>query len=1633
MATIRKQYRDVSPAWLTLPATKGLGRPPTATQVQVLPLHELAWENFERLCFRIARTRGDVEGWAALYGSRGQKQDGIDIYVRRQGTGKYSCWQSKRKKLTAAGLRSAITEFERGEWWPKTSQFCIYTSSPIQDTGLQDEIEAQRTLLETKGVDLQVLGQEEISVELKGKSALVRDFFGRHWVSEFCTDAKNADQSARLDADDVARLRRELRTLYASNFSALDPGIVVSALGDGSNEELPLLDRFVEPDVELVTSSTRLSSATSPTVDDQQDRNISDIARPVAASLGAQRTEEIIRIGVSAWVAGGDNAVLAADGGLGKSTCLRAFALDQLGDGSRFPPIAKRWPDAIPILLPFAFWVRVVEEDEANASLGSAVDRWLRKFDASQSLLDLMAQCLVEGRGLLMIDGLDEWSNEAAAKSALALLNTFARRHNAPAIATGRPSGLARLGSLDPIWRRGRLAPLSESQQRDLTTIWLSHFERGRARADSDLSLKPGASVQARVTAFFGELRLAGALGSLAGTPLLLSGLISLHLRQVALPRSRFQAYEELVELLLEVHPSRRAQAALDRGPRYKVMLDAGMRREALAHFAFEKRKQGFDAGCPVNTAARIVMLHLESMDGAGLPRADAITGARELVVVGAEATGLVVEKAPGEVAFVHAIFEETLAGLYLGSLPINEQKEFVKAHAGDPRWTTGILAMIHSFSRPADVDAIVESIRQSAEDPAMAPVEQALIAEVVFGDFRCSPRLVRDLSPSFYTAVANDGWLPYRKRLLRNIVESIGSSRSSTEVRARSAGWFPDPENYRPFLYRALRTWPEKEAMEALFFGLFNSLDYNKNAAAQQIVSQFGGRPEVGERLLAQCRTVAEPGTITAALNAYMDGWNDLETSAPLIMAASVSADHNLRLAGIRGKVKLGTHDDDDLIFLLDLANVENVGLSESSLLFESIVAGWPNNERVLEACWGAFSAYEQDRRISRHLARAYLLTSSVTGSDIDEPLGKLIEREEHFFSMSFHREYAKVDYGPCVRKAIDFRLEKTNESFHNDIAHLALMSRSDFAKSKLISLLNRDFRWSFWPVYGLLEGWGMSDSAVADALAKVTAWPPDQLQYVAHHLPRLIPDKSECRRRLLEITALTAIERPDFVVAGFQFLGLGPDDKEIVDALLLHVSTSKALSAAAGPLILAFGSDARVRAIAKQQMHSIDGPWSAIFEAYGNDPDMRVELSPILGTLGPNLRTEIVSAIEVRAASDNGIIQSLSRYSLESDAQVRCAASIAFHEAIRDQPDARNKALEVLAQEILAIGPQMDAVRQAAFVGLVALDALDILTGLPEEERKWLIGHRLFGFDRNQTLLAYIARRWDRIEKTASSSLALFGGGERERRMLWDCLAPYVRGSDECRVAFLDYCAEETKPISCAALEALAREMPGSELLKAQCFRGVEFGSPDHSDSPLERRQREFVAGRLVGLHFAADAETRRRTEAVSDSYLSMKIAACSIAWKDAPVLKREFDRMAAKEENHFLWLDAAYLTSTVGDDDTFTNMLLNLINRSQGSPWDFLPVTVEIVIQRLVSSSGALDRLRRHLLGEPTCSDVASLPRLMSQADGLDADTRHWCEGVVRREMSRKRMPTFGMDVTAGTIRPVAYSVLDALVPM
>ena len=172
--------------WLRTPPDGKRPDPPVTTRKQCLPFSELKWEDFERLCLRLAACNGEVEH-CQLYGKRGQSQGGIDLYVRLRSGGRYETWQSKRQKIfTRSDLKSSVDKFLDGEWVEKTDTFCLCVTVGLEDTKLVKEIEIQAARLKEKSIIFVPLDASRLSLELKNHPNLIDEFFGREWVKQFC-------------------------------------------------------------------------------------------------------------------------------------------------------------------------------------------------------------------------------------------------------------------------------------------------------------------------------------------------------------------------------------------------------------------------------------------------------------------------------------------------------------------------------------------------------------------------------------------------------------------------------------------------------------------------------------------------------------------------------------------------------------------------------------------------------------------------------------------------------------------------------------------------------------------------------------------------------------------------------------------------------------------------------------------------------------------------------------------------------------------------------------------------------------------------------------------------------------------------------------------------------------------------------------------------------------------------------------------------------------------------------------------------------------------------------------------------------------------------------------------------------
>ena len=106
-----------------------------------IPFNELHWEDFERLCLRLAKTEANVE-FCNLYGRRGQKQHGIDIFARKSLGEKYTVYQCKQvDKFYKRDIETVVSNFLSGQWAKKSDCFILCTSLNLRDADLQDKIE----------------------------------------------------------------------------------------------------------------------------------------------------------------------------------------------------------------------------------------------------------------------------------------------------------------------------------------------------------------------------------------------------------------------------------------------------------------------------------------------------------------------------------------------------------------------------------------------------------------------------------------------------------------------------------------------------------------------------------------------------------------------------------------------------------------------------------------------------------------------------------------------------------------------------------------------------------------------------------------------------------------------------------------------------------------------------------------------------------------------------------------------------------------------------------------------------------------------------------------------------------------------------------------------------------------------------------------------------------------------------------------------------------------------------------------------------------------------------------------------------------------------------------------------------
>src|SRR5262249_2203849 len=420
MTNAQTSDSEENPSWvLELPDADDI-EPPVDPRDQVLPFGKLSWQHFERLCRRLASMDGDVE-YCRLYGTEGQQQGGIDVYVRRRSTPKYATWQSKRhKSFSPSQIESVVAEFLAGEWAAKSDRFVLCIQASLRSSDTEDKIEECAMRLREKGIEFLALDGEQLSERLRELPQIVLDFFGSAWVARFCGPEAAEAVAKRLTPAEFRRLKAELSACYVSYISSVDPGVLrlLTASG-GGKKHLQLSERFVEPD--LTRQADVIADEPLPALP-QTPPQIDPASGLKEPSPPMQRIEDKLRrekthVSLENWIDSANHDIVLGLAGAGKSTLLRFIALDMLSESPRLIGLRRRMPDFLPVWVSFAFWTKLIAEDKDRCSLIDAIEAWFRRQD-EPDLIALVRKAYDDKRLLLLVDGIDEWENETAANTA---------------------------------------------------------------------------------------------------------------------------------------------------------------------------------------------------------------------------------------------------------------------------------------------------------------------------------------------------------------------------------------------------------------------------------------------------------------------------------------------------------------------------------------------------------------------------------------------------------------------------------------------------------------------------------------------------------------------------------------------------------------------------------------------------------------------------------------------------------------------------------------------------------------------------------------------------------------------------------------------------------------------------------------------------------------------------------------------------------------------------------------------------------------------------------------------------------------------------------------------------------------
>ena len=1144
----------------------------------------------------------------------------------------------------------------------------------------------------------------------------------------------------------------------------------------------------------------------------------------------AQPASAVERRPADQWIGSERLQVIIGDPGAGKSALLRYLVLDLLRDEPRWKAVAEHWGEYLPVWLPFHFFAqKVVGHTGESASVGLALKAWLEQNESGR-IWPLIEQALEDRRLLLVVDGLDEWTSDDAGDYAARAVERFATIRGIPVVASTRPYGLTKL-TLAAGWVYSRIAPLNYDQQRSLTTHYF------RAATDSGSPTPSAEMIGRSVDEFLAQVHRVPGLSAFSGTPLFLILLVMLRLSSSSsLPVQRFDVYDDAVQLLVADLPSKRRTAA-DITTTRQGLPDHEL-RAVLRKVSYVNQLRGNVSTLEEDLLREDFIDALQDPEHLSMSREDAVRTANQLLDVAEGELGLLVRTGPKQLGFIHRVMHEQLAAEYVASrLEFGAVKDLFGKYVVDPGWKEVLLIAFRNISRPSELSGLLTTIRNRIDETPAGLCAREILAEIIFGSYGLPAGTVRTNAEEIIDVVETHAYGPHRARLLDAVLTGVTDSSTGSMVRDCLERWAllvrePSRELVAQIAQIPPDTGVSETVCQLLVSALRNSSRHSAFDNARTIAgrcSTIGTDKEREYLRTALMNILADPPSglaQAAALTSLALGWRDDPSIAAVLNEARSQSDEQVRLVAV----------SDALNVLADVfPEITNISRPDPQVLADS-ERGWLIEhlwtEEMPEVHFGMLVAAISD--VVRDDGSVLTDLLALKSSDVDY-LGSEVMRT--VLLMAFGDEERVVDwvceqisgaglYGPRLQiKVADLNL--LGRTYHNGSPHngrvaesiehflsgldgavsvrglfgLAAIDRGPVMKDALLKDLANSST-PHWAAAVLVEHFD-GDPDVRAELRSVIMGNPERASMVANVAPRVLAPDDVIPRLMDILRALAALStsdrmRYDIVASALiqayreQSLSDQPGVEDVVREAIDLIP--KSLHWIYGHPRLGLAAEFHPTDLSVAVLNEIperdNRPLEVFLQVFRDDPEnlkpYLAEASKVLRSLPAYLRAHVCRTLAERGIEPMLVAELTRRWADERSDPNKSVASYAYHQALvraeHEKPDneeAWNLALAHLCEQASVAGPDYEARRRAAWVGMCVLKDWSPVVGRMETigdsvPVKVSLHDYINGPDR--ILLQQIAAAWDQLRSIFGDELIVRLSGRSEESghyLAWNSLA--------------------------------------------------------------------------------------------------------------------------------------------------------------------------------------------------------------------------------------------------------------------